>query len=127
MNYFKQASREKLRFLTSQGNLSVEQLWGLRLTPLATIIRGIKKQLKKENDDELSFLDGNATSTDKTMELRFNVAKEIYVEMKEEKDAVKTEAAKKEHNEKIMALISKKQEGELEGKSVEELTALLKA
>lgn len=125
MEVFKTASKEKLRFETSKGNLSVEQLWDLNLTTLANIVRNFKKQLKKDNDDELSFLDEKATPTDKTLELKFEVVKAIYIDKKEDRDAAQTEAAKKEHNQKIMALIAEKQEEGLKGKSIEDLTAML--
>lgn len=125
MSIFGQATREKLRFNTNKGLLSVEQLWDLKLTPLATIVRNLKKQLNKDNDDELSFLDDTATPVDTTMQLRFDIAKAIYLVKKEEKDLEKNAAAKKAHNEKILSLIAKKQDEDLEEKSVEELKEML--
>lgn len=124
MDIFKQASKERLRFETSKGNLSVEQLWDLNLTPLATIVRNLKKQLTKDNDDELSFLDEKATPVDKTLELKFNVVKAVYIDKKEERDAEQTEAAKKLHNAKIDELIAKKKDEDLGSKTVAELEAL---
>lgn len=126
MSNFKQATKERLRFETSKGLLSTEQLWDLNLTTLATIVRSLKKQLKKDNDDELSFLDDTSTPVDKTLELKFNVVKEVYISKKEEMESIRDESIKKEHNQKILELIAEKQEGDLRGKSIEELTALLK-
>lgn len=126
MSNFKQATRERLRFETSKGLLSTEQLWDLNLTSLATIVRSLKKQLKRDNDDELSFLDDTSNPVDKTLELKFNVAKEVYIAKKEEMESIRNEASKKEHNQKILELIAEKQEGDLRGKSIEELTAMLK-
>lgn len=126
MSNFKQATKERLRFETSKGLLSTEQLWDLNLTSLATIVRSLKKQLMKYNDDELSFLDDTSTPVDRTLELKFNVVKEVYLDKKEEMEAIKNESSKKEHNQKILGLIAEKQEGNLREKSVEELTALLK-
>ena len=54
---YKQASRLKLRFQTNVGLLSVEQLWDLTQTQLANAIKAVKKVLKKNDDDELSFLE----------------------------------------------------------------------
>lgn len=126
MSNFKQATKERLRFETSKGVLTTEQLWDLSLTNLATIVRNLKKQLKKDNDDELSFLDDSATPVDKTVELKFNVVKEVYLEKKSDLEAIQNEASKKEHNQKILALIAEKQEGELKDKSIQELEAMLK-
>lgn len=125
MSIFKEASKTRLRFKTSSGMLSVEQLWDLNLTSLATIVKNLKKQLKKDNDDELSFLDEKSSPVDKTLELSFEVVKAIYIDKKSEKDAAQTEAAKKEHNQKIMALIVEKQEEGMKGKSIEELQSML--
>lgn len=122
---YKEASREKLRFSTQKGLLSVEQLWDLRLAPLATIVRNLKKELKKDNDDDLSFLDENSKPVDAILELKFKIAKDIYLVKKGERDALASEAEKKAHNQKILELIAKKQEESLQGKSVEELEALL--
>lgn len=126
MSNFAQATREKLRFSAKQGLLTTEQLWDLGITALANMVRRLGTQLKSENnDDEFAFLDDAPSKVDKTLELQFNVAKEIYLVRKAEREEAKTKAAKKENNEKIMALIARKQEGELEGKSIAELTAML--
>ena len=127
MNYFKQASRQRLRFNTSQGNLPVEQLWTLKLATLAQIIKGLNTQLKKNSgSDELSFLDSAATPVDKTLELKFNLVKEIYLELKAERDAEQNEVKVKAHNAKIEALIVKKEDEALLEKSPEELRKMLK-
>lgn len=125
MSIFKEAVKAKIRFNTKQGLLSTEQLFELSLTRLAIIVRNLKKEISKDSDDELSFLDETSKPVDATAQLRFDVAKAIYLDKKAERDAIQTSAAKKEHNEKILALIAKKQEGELEGKSVKELTDML--
>ena len=49
MSNYKQASKLQLRFQTNRGNLSVEQLWSLSLTDLASAIKAVKKvELKTE-------------------------------------------------------------------------------
>jgi len=126
MNNFMEASRLKLRVNTSQGPLSVEQLWDLSLSKLSAIIKNVKKNLKDENDDELSFLD-ETKKIDVEAQLIFDIVKEIYLTKKKEIDSEKDAAANKLYNEKIMQLIYEKQEGELKDKSIEELQALLKS
>lgn len=124
MSNFKEATRMKLRVNTSVGELSVEQLWDLNLTKLAATIKNVKKQLQKDNDDELSFLDEDK-KVDRVLQLTFDVLKEVYQTKQTEQVEARTALERKANNEKIMALIAKKQESELEGKSVEELQALL--
>jgi hypothetical protein len=125
MNIFREATRRKLRVQTSQGLLSVEQLWDLSLNKLSTIIKNLKKSMKEYDDDELSFLDETKV-VDTEKELTFNVLKEVYMTKKEELDQERNASAIKENNQKILRLIQQKQEEDLGNKSIEELQALLK-
>ena len=122
---FKQASKLKLRFQTNRGVLSVEQLWELSQTDLANAIKAVKKVLKTNDDDELSFLI-STTVVDVENQLRFDVLKDVYLSKKKEAEESRDAAAAKAHNQKILALIAEKQEEGLKGKSIEELEALLK-
>lgn len=72
MEKYKLASQIALRFNTSKGSLSVEQLWQLSQTEKATCLKNLKKLLKKTDDDELSFLDNNIV-VDATEQLRFDI------------------------------------------------------
>jgi hypothetical protein len=126
MSNFKEASRIGLRFGTSKGALSTEQLWTLPLLDLATLVRNLKALTTKDNDDDLAFLDEKSTPVDKVVELRFNVAKEIYLAKQAENVSARDAKTKKAHNEKILGLIAEKQEGNLKNLSEEELVALLK-
>lgn len=126
MNNFLEASRTKLRVSTSQGPLSVEQLWDLSLNKLSVIIKNVKKTLQGgDNDDDLSFLD-EAKVIDKEAQLTFDVLKEIYIYKRDEAKAAREKADNKANNEKIMAIIKQKQEGALQEKSIDELMAMLK-
>ena len=125
MDNFKQASRLKLRFSISLGLLTVEQLWDLSQTQLSNAIKAAKKVLKKENDDELAFLEDTKT-VDIENQLRFDILKDIYLTKKTEAEELRNAADVKAYNQKILALIAEKQEGELKGKSIAELEAMLK-
>jgi hypothetical protein len=119
MSIYKQASQRQLRFQTTVGSLSAEQLWNLSQTQLTNLIKSVKKTLKAEVDGDLSFLTTESTSSaDVENQLRFD---------KEEADKAKLEATRKENNQKIMAIIQKKKEGEMEGKTIAELEAMLDA
>ena len=54
---YKTAAQLKLRFQTNVGVLTVEHLWDLSQNQLANAIKAVKKVLKKNDDDELSFLE----------------------------------------------------------------------
>jgi ribosomal protein L29 len=121
---YKQASQLKLRFQTSKGQLTVEQLWDLSMTDLSTTIKAMKKVLKKSDDDDLGFLEEDS-KVDKVMELAFNILKDVYITKKEAAKAIREAAEIKAHNQKILTLIADKEEESLKGKSIEELKNML--
>lgn len=122
---YKQASKLGLRFQTNRGVLSVEQLWHLSQTDLGNTVKAVKKVLKKNDDDELSFLEA-AKTVDVENQLRFDILKDIYLTKKREKEELRDAAEAKAYNEKIIAIIAEKQEGALKDKSIDELEKLLK-
>jgi len=126
MDQFKQASKLGLRFNTDKGVLTTEQLWDLTQTQLANLIKAIKKVLKQnDNDDDLSFLI-SSTKVDTENQLRFDIAKDVYLTKKEEAEKLRDAAKIKEDNQKIFELISRKKDSELESKSIEELEKMIK-
>jgi hypothetical protein len=122
---YKQASQLKLRFSTNVGQLSVEQLWELSQTTLSIAIKSVKKILKKNDDDELSFLE-DTKEVDVENQLRFNILKDVYLTKKKEADELRNTAYIKAHNQKIDSLIAEKQEGKLREMSIEDLEKLRK-
>jgi hypothetical protein len=126
MSIYKQAAQQKLRFDTTRGSLSAEQLFDLPLTVLATAIRNLRGIMKKEVqvEDDLSFLD-QPVKANTANQLRFEILKDVYLTKKAEVAAVIADRERKERNQRIMELIKNKQDKELENKSIEELKAML--
>lgn len=122
---YKQASRLRLRFPTPKGVLATEQLWDLSLLDLSNTIKAVKKILKKNDDDELSFLESEKT-VDTENQLRFDILKDVYLTKQKENEERRNEADVKAHNQKILKLIADKKEDSLKGMSVEDLEKLLK-
>lgn len=122
---YKNASNLKLRFSTNKGICSVEQLWDLTQTDLTDAIKSVKKILKKNDDDELSFLE-DAKILDVENQLRFDILKDVYISKKKEADERRTAAEVKIHNQKILTLIAEKKDDSLKGMSVEELEKQLR-
>lgn len=126
MDIFKQASKLGLRFQTSKGVLTVEQLWHLSLIQLADCVKGARKILKENEDgDDLSFLDTKVV-VNQADQLRFDILKDIYLTKKADAEARREEENKREYKQKIVEIIAEKREGQLKDKSIEELEALLK-
>lgn len=123
-NIFEQAARAKLRFETKLGDLTVEQLWDLPLTH-SNVTRVTLDSIAVELDEQLekgktkSFV--NSKKKDTILQLKFDVVKHI-IDTREAENAAKVEeAGKSAQREKLDRLIAQKREGELEGKSIEEL------
>lgn len=121
---YKQASKLKLRFTTTKGLLSAEQLWDLSLIDLSNSVKAVKKILKKSDDDELSFLEESKT-VDVENQLRFDILKDVYLTKKKENEDKRTELERKQQNQKILNIIAEKKESSLRDLSVEELEKLL--
>ena len=124
---FEKASRIKLRFDTSRGLVSVEDLWDLPLVArnrpnLDDIARELYKQLK--NDDDVSFVLKEKKS-DETVQLRFDIVRHIIEVRLAEEEAAKKAKANKEQKQKLLEIIANKQDEVLKGKNIEELMAMV--
>ena len=122
---YKSAERLKLRFPTNKGLLAAEQLWDLSMSDLTSAIKDVKKILKKDNDDDLSFLEDSKV-VDVQNQLRFDILKDVYVTKKSELEELRAAAENKAHNQKILTLIAEKKDNSLKEMSVEDFEKLLK-
>ena len=121
---YKKAAFIGLRVSTSRGLLSVEQLTSLNLNSLSAIIKNVKKLLTKDNDDDLSFLDKSKVINSQD-QLTFDILKDIYMTKKQEQESLRSEAQRKENNQKIMSIIHSKKEAQLSEMSIEQLETML--
>lgn len=124
MNIFKRASKQKLRFNTNVGNLSVEQLWDLSLADLDSLAVALDEEYEKSGDK--SFLEERKSKKDTDLKLRFDITLDILQTKKAEQEKASKAQETKLHNQKILALIERKKEGQMEEMEIEELEALLK-
>lgn len=126
---YKIASRKKLRIQTNRGMLSVEQLWDLSKEYIGELAKAIRKRINDQKgvtgDSELDFLKPSAQTEETIDELTFRILKDIYTTKQAEEDKAHRRAAARENNRKILELIAKKQDQELENKSIEELEKML--
>lgn len=122
MNNFEKATRLRLRFETSRGNLNVEDLWKLPLAELDKLAISLNKQLKEASEE--SFIKAKSKNN-VLLELRFDIVKHIIETLLSEDEERKKAADKKVKREQLLELIARKKNQELEGKSVEELEAEL--
>lgn len=123
MENYKLASREKLRFQTPKGLLSVEQLWDLSITELDALAVSLDNEYKESG--KKSFI-VKSSAKDKTAKLKFDIVLDVLSTKVDEKTAVAEAAADREHNKKIDALIAEKQDESLKGKSIAQLERMRK-
>lgn len=117
-NLFIDASRERLRFKTSVGMVSTEDLWELRLEDLDKLYKSLKKQSKEADEESLLK---TKTAANKTLDLQIEIVKYVVKVRLEEEEAKKLRKEKAQKRAQIRELIEKKAVENLEGKTIEEL------
>jgi hypothetical protein len=124
-NIFEEASRKKIRFESSKGLLTVEDLWDVPLKTgsvnLNQIALGLYNDLKVEN---ISFVDDSVNGTSLN-QLKFDLVKYVIDVRLSEKKVAEVNAMKKKEKERIMSLIAEKEDNALSSKTIEELRAML--
>jgi hypothetical protein len=123
MENYKEASKQKLRFNTTKGLLTTEQLWDLSLEDLDALAVSLESEHKESG--KKSFLT-KSTAKDKTAKLRFDIVLDVLNAKVDEEQALAEAFEIKEHNKKIISLIADKKDDELKGKSVKELEKMLR-
>ena len=124
---YKKAAKLKLRFNSSKGLLTVEQLFDLTMPELSSLIKKVNTDLKKEArvDDDLAFLEGK-DETESLNSLKFDILKDVYLTKKQEREEAATDQEKKATRQKIAEIIAKKKDEALENLSIEGLERRLK-
>lgn len=116
MNLFEQATRNKLRFASSKGLLSTEDLWTLTLEQLNIIAVELNKELK---ETEISFI--NSTKANELLQLKFDVVKFIIDVKLAEKEEKKLKAERLAKKNQLLELINNKENEKLQSLSLDEL------
>ncbi len=131
-NIFEYATRNKLRFTSVRGELSVEQLWDVPLRTtrgdgfdLNTIAKATNKSLKEISEE--SFVETSKTPEHTRREIALEVIKHVIETKLAEEEAAKTRVAKKQEKEKLLAILAEKQDGKLSELSEKELEKRIRA
>lgn len=123
MNLFEIATREKYRF-PYKGQIGVEDLWDVSVTGLDSIFKMLKAQEKKFDEEGLL---SHKTSADTELDNKLEIVRYIFgVKMAEKakrEEAVKRKAEK----EKLLEILSEKEDNALKSLSVDELRARIAA
>lgn len=131
MNIFERAARGKYRFASNRGDLTTEQLFDLPLTSrngfnlneVAILVSG-----DLENTSAKSFVETSADDAIRSeLEAKLDIVKAVIATKQTALAAAQTRADKAEKRRKILEAIDRRQDADLEGKSLEELTKELEA
>ena len=125
MDNFKQASRLKLRFSTTRGVLSIEQLWDLDVSELDSLVVSLNDACESVANRK-SFRKRATSKTNEKIQLAFDIALEI-LETKEAEEIAASEGDEiKKHNQAILLRMAANNEKELDSLDNEALAKLLK-
>ncbi len=119
------ATRNKLRFVSIRGELSVEQLWDVPLRSrepdfnLNAIAKTASKALKEISEE--NFVETTKTPEHTRREMALEVVKYVIEVKLTEEEAAKNRAAKKLEREQLLAILAEKQAGKLSELSEKEL------
>ena len=119
-NIFEQATRQKLRFRSTNGLVSAEDLWDIGLEQLDNIAKTLRKTLRETED---SFIDSKKVNV--PLELQFAVVKHIITTKMAERDAKIAERERAARKQVIMQALEAKQSDALHRMSAAELQAEL--
>jgi len=120
---FIRASRQKTRFKTTQGALTVEDLWDLSLDSLDRIAVALDETIQKAG--KKSFI-GKRDRQAASDELAFEIVKHVIDTKIAESEAAKLRAVRRGEREFLEGLLRERQTEELKGLQREEIEARLK-
>lgn len=126
MSIFEQASREKIRFPSLRGLLTVEQLWDLPLqsktgVDLDSVAKDINAQLKSVTEE--SFVQTNANPLKVPLTLALDVVKHVIAVRMKENEEARNKAARADERKRLVEALGEKQDKELLNLSKAELLA----
>lgn len=124
-NLFVQASRTKLRFQTTKGFATTEDLWDLSLASLDTIAIATNKRLKETKSE--SFLNKSTTTSGSDDELRLEILKFVITTKQNEKENRENEIQKKQQLAYLQGLLNEKETEADKNMSPEEIKAKIAA
>lgn len=129
-NIFEYATRNKLRFASTRGDLTVEQLWDVPLRSkddfnLNSVAKAASKALKDATEE--SFVETGRTVFQLRLEVAFDVVRHVIEEKLNEEASAKRRADNKIEREKLLGILADKQAGKLSALSENELKKRIQA
>lgn len=105
MNIFERASRAKLRFSTSAGVLSIDDLWDMTLPGLNIVAKAVNASLKADQEED--FI-SDAAPEDTMSMLRMDLLKHVISEKKTQEGRTIAAADTRKRKAVLLELIAEK-------------------
>ncbi len=123
MNIFEEATKLKLRFKSSAGFLSTEDLWDLPLKGKRVDLDGVARIIAKAIQEEEmgSFVEKTKKNTTETLKL--NLVKSIIASKLADKAKKEQDRLDAERKKLLLKALNEKQVDQIKGKSIAELQA----
>ncbi len=123
-NIFEYASRNKLRFASTRGELTAEQLWDVPLRSkddfnLNAVAKVANEAVKAAGEE--SFIETVRTTANTNAEVILDVVKRVIEIKLADENATKTRAENRIKKERLVAVLAEKQDGKLSKLSEQEL------
>jgi hypothetical protein len=123
-NIFEYATRNKLRFISSRGELTTEQLWDVPLRSsdgfnLNAVAKAANDAVKLTNEE--NFVEATRTVAHSRIETGLDVVKHVIGVKLADEAAVKKRTENKIKREKLLTVLAEKQDGKLSEMSEREL------
>mgnify|MGYP000911033029 CR=1 FL=1 len=131
MSLFEKATRERFRFPSSRGFLTVEQLWELPLQAsnnfdLDHVAKTIHNSIKSQGEE--SFVEpGSGSAAAKKMQEHLDVVIHVIGVKKADEAAAKAAAARRAERSRLLEVLHIRNQQELMAKSPAEIQAMLDA
>lgn len=123
---FEKASRLKLRFETVKGLAGVEDLWDMPLrgngASLNSLAKSLNRKIKDEGEEDFV---SPTTKANETLDLQFTIVKHVIEVRLAEAAALAQVRERAEKKQKLLEIISRKQDAALEQTPVEDLEKML--
>ena len=120
---FETASRRKYRF-PFHGSINTEDLWDLSVQNLDLVFKALNTQVKQSSEESLLQTKNPASQQ---LETQIAIVKHIVSVKLAEAETRRLASENAQKKQRIMEIISSKQDEELHSKSIEELSKMLDA
>lgn len=125
---FEKASKQKLRFESTKGLLTTEDLWDLPLSSrsgfdLDSVAKEVNQKLKAEVEE--SFVQTTTNSAANQLNLKLEILKHIIADKQAKAREAEQRVMQAQARQKLEDVLAKKKDSELENLSIEEIQARL--